>query len=112
MAHFGNFYGRSDTDLAFGVLDANKAISVQFEHKGSLSAREYAHIQCALLYTSLDGKRRVRTINLAVQVADLAGNVFRNADMDAVVCHLSKEGSCVQSGNISLTLTCRWVLQQ
>lgn len=50
-------------------------------------------MQVAVLYTSPEGSRRVRVVNLALQVADLAGNVFRMADADAVVCHLTKEGA-------------------
>ncbi|KAH9946861.1 sec24-like protein [Amylocystis lapponica] len=61
--HFGNFLESSATDLAFGTLDADKAISVQ----------QLAFIQCAVLYTTAAGQRRVRVCNLALQVASLAG---------------------------------------
>jgi protein transport protein SEC24 len=90
--HLGAFYAQSETDLALGVLHADAALSVSFAHAGKLSPREHAHVQCAALYTSAEGKRRVRVLNVAVQVAELAGNVFRMADMDAVVCHLAKDG--------------------
>jgi protein transport protein SEC24 len=89
--YYGNFHERSVTDLDIGILDADKAISVQIEHSRKLDARDYVFLQCAVLHTTPQGQRRVRTCNLALQVADLAANVFRYADMDAVVCHLARE---------------------
>lgn len=40
----------------------------------------------------MDGQRRVRVCNVALQVAALAGNVFRFADMDTVVAIMMREG--------------------
>ena len=90
--HYGNFHKRSPTDLDFGIFDADKAISVELEHTGTLDPRGYAHIQCALLYTTVSGKRRVRVCNLAMVIVQLAQNVFQYADMEALVCHLAREG--------------------
>lgn len=89
--HYGNFHKRSPTDLDFGIFDADKAISVELEHTGTLDPRGYAHIQCALLYTTVSGKRRVRVCNLAMVIVQLAQNVFQYADMEALVCHLARE---------------------
>lgn len=86
--HYGNFNQRTATDLEFGTLDADKAVSVLIEHTRSLDERQYAFLQCAVLYTTVGGQRRVRVCNLALQVAALAGSVFRFADMDALVVHM------------------------
>jgi protein transport protein SEC24 len=79
-------------ELSLGVLHPDLAFSVALAHVGKLSARDHAYLQCAALYTSSDGYRRVRVVNLALTVADLAGTVFRFADMDAVVTHIAKKG--------------------
>ncbi|KAI0322894.1 sec24-like protein [Amylostereum chailletii] len=88
--HYGNFHIESPDTLVMGVLDADKAILCTLEHTRSLSTRQYAYLQCATLHTTVSGERRVRVVNIAVQVAELAGNVFRYADMDVVVSYLTR----------------------
>ncbi|KIM70512.1 hypothetical protein SCLCIDRAFT_12458 [Scleroderma citrinum Foug A] len=91
LKYYGNVHERSPTDIEVGVWDADKAFSACIEHTRSLDERQHAYLQCAVLYTTRHGQRRVRTCNLALQVTSLAGNVYRFADMDAVVCHLARE---------------------
>ncbi|KIY47838.1 vWA-like protein [Fistulina hepatica ATCC 64428] len=86
----GNFCKQSVTDISFGVLDADKAFSACLEHTRTLDTRDFAYVQLAVLYTTVEGERRVRTCNLALPVAELAANVFAGADMDAVASHLAR----------------------
>jgi len=74
-----------------GLFDADQTFSVSFGLTAQLSTHQYASIQCAVLHTTADGRRLVRVINLALQVADLASNVFRFADMDIVVAHFMRQ---------------------
>jgi len=74
-------------------MDADKGVSVVFEHAGGkIDPRSNVFVQFALLYTSVEGERRVRVINLALNVVELAPNVFQFADMETVLSHMAKEG--------------------
>ena len=87
----GNFYLSDPSTPTLGTLDADQAFSVSFSVTATLSPHQYASIQCAVLHTTTDGRRRVRVVNLALQVADLGANVFRFADMDVVVAHFVRQ---------------------
>lgn len=80
-------------NLTFGNLDADKAFAVTVELERSLDTRKDVYVQCAVLYTSSRGERRVRLLNLALGSASLAHNVYRFADLDATMTVLSKEGA-------------------
>ena len=91
--HYGLFLKSGAHELVFGNLSADASFSAELEHTGRLSPREYAYLQCAVLYTSVEGQRRVRVVNLAMNVVELAGNLFQFADLETVVCHMAKEGA-------------------
>lgn len=89
--HFGNFFQHNATDLELGTMDADKCIAALVKHDGKLDEKHEAYFQCAVLYTTAEGERRVRCHNIAVPVTSLLGNVFRYADMDSTVAFYSKE---------------------
>lgn len=66
-------------------------MAARIKHEGKLDEKVDAHFQCAVLYTSASGQRRVRVHNLAVPVSSLLANVFRFADMDTTLAYLTKE---------------------
>ena len=90
--HLGGFYQRASTDLELGCVNDQTAIGVTFRHDARLDEKEMAYVQVATLYTTASGDRRVRVCNLALGVTSLIGNVFRFADLDAVVTIFAKEG--------------------
>ncbi|KAG0291342.1 COPII coat Sec23p-Sfb3p heterodimer component [Linnemannia gamsii] len=88
--HFGNFHMKNSTDLEIAGLDSDKAYGVLVKHDGRLDEKTEASFQVALLYTTADGRRRVRVHNFSTPVTTLLGNVFRWADMDTTINFLSK----------------------
>jgi protein transport protein SEC24 len=94
--HIGNFYQRNLTDLEFGTIDDAKAFAAVLRHEGQrLDERQPVYVQVAILYTSSDGHRRVRCLNMSLTTTSLIGNVFRFADIDAAVTVFMKDGKRV-----------------
>ncbi|CAD6890891.1 unnamed protein product [Tilletia laevis] len=87
----GSFFQRNSTDLELGNVDADKAIGVRIKHDGRLDEKHEAYFQCAILYTTATGERRVRCHNLAVPVTNSLTNVFQYADLDSTVAYFAKE---------------------
>lgn len=91
-AYHGNFVQHTfGADLEIGSIDADKAIGVLFSYDGKLDPKLDAHFQAALLYTSADGQRRVRCINLVAAVNEGGMETMKFIDQDAVVSIIAKE---------------------
>ncbi|KAI7857087.1 Sec23/Sec24 trunk domain-containing protein [Circinella umbellata] len=87
---FGNFYMNNNTDIELAGIDADKAIAFTLRHDGKLDDGE-AHMQCALLYTTRLGERRVRIHNLRLPVTANISTLFKQADLDTSMNLLSKQ---------------------
>lgn len=93
-SYSGNFSQHTfGSDLELGSIDADKAIGVTFSYDGKLDPKLDAHFQAALLYTSADGQRRVRCINVVAAVNEGGMETMKSIDQDAVVSILAKEGT-------------------
>ncbi|CAM0137524.1 unnamed protein product [Umbelopsis sp. WA50703] len=82
---FGNFTMKNSTDIELAGIDEDKSIAFVIKHDDKLDPKLEASFQCAMLYTTATGERRVRVINLSLPVTDNIANVFRNAQMDVTV---------------------------
>ncbi|KAJ5692994.1 Sec23/Sec24 beta-sandwich [Penicillium macrosclerotiorum] len=93
-SYHGNFVQHAlGADLEIGGIDAEKAIGVIFSYDGKLDPKLDAHFQAALLYTSADGQRRVRCINVVAAVNDGGMETMKFVDQDAVVAVIAKEAA-------------------
>jgi len=91
--YYGNGLKRvrgGELDMAF--IDEDNCSVVVLAHDGTnLESTKEVYIQCAILYTSVEGQRRVRVHNLACTVTPHITDVFRNADIDAVTTVLARK---------------------
>nr|XP_015203238.1 PREDICTED: protein transport protein Sec24C isoform X2 [Lepisosteus oculatus] len=82
---FGAFYMSNTTDVELAGLDCDKTVTVEFKHDDKLSEETGALMQCAVLYTSCSGKRRLRVHNLAVNCCTQLADLYRNCETDALI---------------------------
>lgn len=104
-SYHGNFLQHSfGADLELGSVDADKALGVMFSYDGKLDSKLDAHFQCALLYTTASGERRVRCTNTVASVSENLPEVMRYVDQDAVLSIIAKEGQLLPAPSFHLPL--------
>ncbi|NXX94834.1 SC24C protein, partial [Centropus bengalensis] len=87
---FGAFYMSNTTDVEMAGLDCDKTITVEFKHDDKLSEDSGALLQCALLYTSCAGQRRLRIHNLSLNCCMQLADLYRNCETDTLINYLAK----------------------
>ncbi|KAM6897922.1 protein transport protein Sec24C isoform 2-T2 [Xenentodon cancila] len=87
---FGSFYMSNTTDVELAGLDCDKAITVEFKHDDKLSEETGALMQCAVLYTSCSGQRRLRIHNMAVNCCSQLADLYRNCETDTIINYFAK----------------------
>ncbi|XP_062330453.1 protein transport protein Sec24C [Osmerus eperlanus] len=87
---FGSFYMSNTTDVELAGLDCDKTVTVEFRHDDKLSEETGALMQCAVLYTSCSGQRRLRVHNMAVNCCSQLADLYRNCETDTIINYFSK----------------------
>lgn len=87
----GNFHKGTPTDLDLPAIDCDKSVMVSFKHDEKLQDGSECCFQCALLYTTIDGQRRIRVMTLSLPCTTVLSNVFRGADLDAQFTYFLKQ---------------------
>ncbi|XP_068702703.1 protein transport protein Sec24C-like isoform X2 [Montipora foliosa] len=88
---WGNCYMSNTTDVELAAIDPHKAIVIEIKHDDKLPEDSQAYFQCALLYTSISGQRRLRIHNLAFSTCSQLSDLFRCCEMDTFVNVVSKQ---------------------
>ncbi|XP_071721477.1 protein transport protein SEC24 C-like [Rutidosis leptorrhynchoides] len=78
----GNFCKRIPTDVDLPAIDCDKSIMVTLKHDDKLHDGTECSFQCALLYTTVYGQRRIRVSTLSLPCTTMLSNLFRSADLD------------------------------
>ncbi|KAL2324013.1 hypothetical protein Fmac_023071 [Flemingia macrophylla] len=91
--YFGNFCKRIPTDVDLPGIDCDKTFMVTLKHDDKLQDGSECAFQCALLYTTVYGQRRIRVITLSLPVTSMLSNLFRAADLDTQFCCFLKQAA-------------------
>lgn len=86
----GNFLIRGQDLMAVPNIDSDKSFALEFTCANATVNAASVCVQCALLYTSFSGERRIRVHTLTVPVCSNLTDMYQRADSDASVSLLAK----------------------
>ncbi|KAL8042687.1 hypothetical protein ABFX02_09G069500 [Erythranthe guttata] len=89
----GNFCKRIPTDVDLPAIDCDKTIMVTLKHDDKLQEGSECSFQCALLYTTVYGQRRIRISTLSLPCTNMPSNIFRSADIDTLFSCILKQAA-------------------
>ncbi|KAM6362410.1 LOW QUALITY PROTEIN: protein transport protein Sec24D [Alca torda] len=87
---FGAIYMNNTTDVEMAAVDCDKAVTVEFKHDDKLNEDSGALIQCAVLYTSISGQRRLRIHNTGLNCSSQLADVYKTCETDALINFFAK----------------------
>ncbi|KAM9835406.1 protein transport protein Sec24D isoform X2 [Syngnathus typhle] len=87
---FGAIHMNNTTDVEMAAVDCDKAVTVEFKHDDALSEETGAFIQCALLYTTVGGQRRLRILNLGLNCSSHLSELYKSCETDTLVNFFAK----------------------
>jgi len=89
----GHFFIRSMDLLALPATDGDKAYGVHIAHDEVVPSTNISYLQCALLYTSAEGERRIRVHTMAVPVVTDIAEMYRAVDGGAMGAFMARLGA-------------------
>jgi protein transport protein SEC24 len=89
----GYFAKRAPADLDLPALDCDKALLLRLSIEERLRDGGDAVLQCALLYSTPEGSRRIRVHTLALPITGALAGVFRAADLDTCVAAAARKAA-------------------
>lgn len=87
---FGGIFMNNTTDVEMAAIDCDKAVTVEFKHDDKLGEDSGALIQCAVLYTTIGGQRRLRIHNLSLNCSSQLSDLYKSCETDALINFFAK----------------------
>ncbi|XP_042367745.1 protein transport protein Sec24D [Plectropomus leopardus] len=87
---FGAIHMNNTTDIEMAAVDCDKAVTVEFRHDDTLSEETGALMQCALLYTTISGQRRLRIHNLSLNCSSQLSELYKSCETDSLINFFAK----------------------
>ena len=80
------------TDVELACITCDTSLSIEIKYDDKLNEEEGVNIQCAVLYTSYSGQRRLRVHNLALNTCSQMAELFRSCELDTMMNIFLKDG--------------------
>ncbi|XP_037079990.1 protein transport protein Sec24C-like [Pollicipes pollicipes] len=112
----GHFYMSNTTDMELAAIDSSQAVTVELKHDDKLTEEDGVYIQAALLYTASSGQRRLRVLNLSLNVCSQMADLYRSCELDTITNLMVKQAvskvldSSPRAIRDSLTAQCAQIL--
>ncbi|XP_051284770.1 protein transport protein Sec24D isoform X2 [Dicentrarchus labrax] len=87
---FGAIHMNNTTDIEMAAVDCEKALTVELKHDDTLSEETGALMQCALLYTTINGERRLRIHNLSLNCSLQLSELYKSCETDSLINFFAK----------------------
>uniref|UniRef100_H3D180 SEC24 homolog D, COPII coat complex component n=1 Tax=Tetraodon nigroviridis TaxID=99883 RepID=H3D180_TETNG len=87
---FGAIHMNNTTDMEMAAVDCDKAVTVELKHDDALNEEAGALLQCALLYTTVGGQRRLRIHNLSLNCSSQLSELYKSCETDALINFFAK----------------------
>ncbi len=97
IAYTGNFVRVNSIDFELPSIDSDKTIGVIMRSEGTINSDRLS-IQAAMLYSTPDGDRKLRIINLYLPVVNKLSSVLRYVDEEALTQLFIKESLSYMGG--------------
>ncbi|KAM0963448.1 hypothetical protein FF1_022556 [Malus domestica] len=99
--YHGSFCKRIPTDVDLPGIDCDKTIMVTLKHDDKLQDGSECGFQCAVLYTTVYGQRRIRVATLSLPCTSMLSNLFRAADLDTqFACFMKQAANEIPSSHL------------
>ncbi|XP_073136765.1 protein transport protein SEC24 B-like isoform X2 [Henckelia pumila] len=100
--YYGNYCKRLPTDVDLPAIDCDKTIMVSLKHVDKLQEGSECAFQCALLYSTVYGERRIRVSTLSLPCTNMLSSLFRSADLDThFTCMLKQAANEIPSAPLA-----------
>lgn len=83
--YYGNYEELNPGDVDVAVVDGDSSFAAELQYEDRLPSDGHAFLQCAMLYTTAAGQRRIRLHTLRLPVAADLTAVFQHADLPAIL---------------------------
>ncbi|GMH37330.1 hypothetical protein BSKO_05203 [Bryopsis sp. KO-2023] len=98
-SYLGACYLRTASDVDLPAIDCDKSVMIKLRHDDKLQEGSEACVQCALLYTTTSGQRRIRVNTVAVSVTGNISQIYRGADLESYLNYIARKMSISLPGN-------------